>query len=85
VNKIIKINYQEGAIMKVKDLVLDEIKDMSVSEYLSVYQYIHAIKAIRPKPSNKKREHAFEEVCSALSSLTGNLSDDIILARDDRV
>jgi len=38
--------------MKVKDLVLDEIKDMSVSEYLSVYQYIHAIKSIRPKLNN---------------------------------
>ena len=71
--------------MKVKDLVLDEIKDMSVSEYLSVYQYIHAIKAIRPKPNKNKREHAYEDVCSALSSLTGNLSDDIIHSREDRV
>ena len=38
--------------MKVKDLVLDEINDMSASEYLSVYQYIHAIKSIRPKLNN---------------------------------
>ncbi len=71
--------------MKVKNLVLDEIKEMSASEYLSVYQYIHAIKSTRPKSNKNKREHAHEDVCSALSSLTGNLSDDIIQARDDRV
>jgi len=71
--------------MKVKDMVYEEIKDMSPSEYLSVYQYIYAIKAIRTKHTKKKREHAFEEVCSALSSLSGNLADDIIQARDDRV
>lgn len=70
--------------MKVKDLVYEEIKDMSPSEFLSVYQYIHAIKAIRQK-SNKKREHAFEDVCSALSCLSGNLTDDIIQAREDRI
>jgi hypothetical protein len=72
-------------MMKVRDLIYEEIKDMSTSEYLSVYQYIHAIKAIRPKTNKKKRGHAYENVCSALSSLTGNLADDIIQAREDRV
>lgn len=71
--------------MKVKDLVYEEIKDMTPSEYLSVYQYIHTIKAIRPKVCKKEREHAFEDVCSALSGLTGNLTDDIVQAREDRV
>lgn len=71
--------------MKVKDLIYEEIKDMSTSEYLSVYQYIHAIKAIRPKLQKKKREHAYEDVCSALSNLTGTLTDDIVQGREERV
>ena len=71
--------------MKVRDLVYEEIKDMSPSEYLSVYQYIHTIKSIRPKAVKKERGHAYEDVCSALSSLTGNLTDDIVQEREDRV
>ncbi|QXO93569.1 hypothetical protein KSK55_09270 [Methanospirillum purgamenti] len=70
--------------MEVTDLTYAEIKDISVSEYLSGFQYIHIIKANRPK-IKKKREHAYEGICSALSRLTGNLTDYIIQAREERI
>ncbi len=55
---------------------------MSASEFLSVWQYTYASKAIIQK-SHKKRENAYEDVCSAMGSLAGNLSDDIIRSRKD--
>lgn len=41
--------------MEVTDLTYAEIKDISVSEYLSGFQYIHIIKANRPKINKKER------------------------------
>lgn len=70
--------------MKIREKTIHELSDLSPVEYSSVFQYILTIKANRP--GNKgNRIHWFDEVRESLQGIKGDLSEDIIEARKDRL
>ena len=71
--------------MKIKEIVYEEINDLSPSEFASIYQYIHAIKSNRPKQKKVTHKHWYHEVSEVLEDIAGNLEQDISEGREDRI
>ncbi|NLV26839.1 MAG: hypothetical protein GXY48_06705 [Methanomicrobiales archaeon] len=71
--------------MKIREKIIDELDKLSPTEYLSVYEYIWSIKSHHKRPMKKPREHYYNEVRGVLQFVEGDLSNDIICDREERI
>lgn len=71
--------------MKIREKIIDELDKLSPTEYLSVYEYIWSIKSHYERPMKKPREHYYNEVREVLQFVEGDLSNDIICGREERI
>ena len=70
--------------MKIREKIINELDELSPTDYSSIYQFIWSIKSNRQVVNEKKCEHWYEEVRIALQGIGGDLSHDISIDREDR-
>lgn len=71
--------------MKIRKKIIDELDELSPTDFSSVYEYIWSIKSHPERPMKKPREHYYNEVRTALQNIEGDLSNDIICSREERI
>lgn len=71
--------------MKIREKIIDELNELSPTDYTSVYEYIWSIRSHHQAPLKKPREHYFNEVRAALQNVEGDLSNDIRCGREERI
>lgn len=71
--------------MKIREKIIDELDELSPTDFSSVYEYIWSIKSHQIKLLKKPREHFYSDVRAALQSVEGDLSHDIRCDREERI
>ncbi|GEM_PF-1315458 len=71
--------------MKIREKIIDELNELSPTDYSSVYEYIWLMKSHPQKPLKKPREHHYNEVRAALQYVKGDLANDIRCGREERI
>lgn len=69
---------------KVKEKILKEIDVLNESDLLYLFDYISRLKIPQQNISIEKKFNN-EEIKTILNKISGNLSDDIKLLREDRI
>ncbi len=71
--------------MKVKEQAIKELETLKPTELMMVYDLILLFKGKIPKQSGKERLPAYIRVRNAIKQCKGSISEDILLAREDRI
>lgn len=72
-------------MMKLKEQAINELKILSPTALLQVYEFIHSIKGQEDKQKNNGVSNGYLKVRKALSGCQGSMSDDVIQERKERV
>lgn len=71
--------------MELRKQTIEEIKKLDSSQLMTLYEIVMAMKGEKNSGSRRGASFAYLEVRESLKSIKGNLSEDILLARDDRL
>ena len=71
--------------MKLAEKIAADLNTLDPGQVLMVHDLIHALKSRHAPSSSVKASAAYRRVRKALARCKGNISDDIVALRDDRV
>ncbi len=71
--------------MKIKERAIKDLEALKPADLLIVYDLILSLKGKMPKQRVKELLPAYKRVREALKQCKGSLSEDILLAREDRI
>lgn len=71
--------------MKIKDQTIRELEELKAPELIKIYDLILSLKKGAVDGRKEKIVPAYLKVRDALKQCKGSLSEEILLARDDRI
>ncbi len=71
--------------MEIKEKTIKELDNLNTSKLLALYDIILSWKSSKEEKKNYNNSKSYLEVREILKNINGNLSEDIILMREERI
>ncbi|MBC8181582.1 hypothetical protein H8E88_10710 [candidate division KSB1 bacterium] len=71
--------------MEIRDRAIKEINNLTTSKLLTLYEIILSLKISENDSKKRRSSSAYLQVRDALKNLNGQLSNDILLMREERI